>query len=499
MSKQALLVTGTSSDAGKTVITTGIIRMLANEGISVAPFKGQNMALNSFVTEGGDEIGRAQASQAQAGYATATALMNPVLLKPTSQSSSSVLVMGQPFGEFSARDYQKTKAALVGIVDQAFEELLRSYDVVIAEGAGSPAEINLLDNDLVNLGFASRVGISSLLVGDIDRGGVFASLYGTVAILPDELSRLIKGFVINKFRGDASLLDAGISRLFSMTNIPTLGIVPFLSGLDIDSEDSLGFASLFLGASGRSLAALVVGIIHLPFISNFTDFEPLANDDQVRLVRIENASDIAFVDVVIIPGTKATVSDLTYLRENRFVEAIMDHVSLGKGLIGICGGYQMLTEKVLDGIESPSEVVEGLSIIPGMTRFESSKVLRQVQGSVVLGASGIPFSGYQIHFGRVCLDNTRNSLFAIRSSNLDSPELEYEGYVDQGIIGTTCHGIFESGQVRNLILGRLGKLVGKSYSASGDFGSVRDDYFDRCAELVESYVGKVAIHRLLSI
>lgn len=495
---KGLLITGTSSDAGKSVITTGIIRMLANLKVSVAPFKGQNMALNSYVTADGHEIGRAQASQAMAGFVEPSVIMNPVLLKPTSNVESSVLVMGKPYGNYGAKEYQSLKKELVEIVDDSFNKLSRQYDVVIAEGAGSPAEINLLENDLVNLGFAKRVGLKSILVGDIDRGGVFASLYGTLEILPRDLSSLIRGFVINKFRGDSSLLSTAIDHVANRTMVPFLGVVEFCKGLNFDIEDSLGLKGLFSQVGSLSSDKLIVGVVHLPHISNFTDFEPLAYDGGIQLVLIEAPSDIKGVDVLILPGTKATVIDLEYLATHEFIEEIISHANKGKGLIGICGGYQMLTREIFDGIESRQKVTRGLSLIEATTRFEPGKVLRQVDLSFDITNNEVTARGYQIHYGKVYLDSNENSLWYLNESG-QSQLIEREGYFLENVLGTSCHGIFESAQARDKIFGGLAGLVGKKYTSTTNFESLRQEYFDRCADLVERNIGAETIKRFVGI
>ena len=479
------------------MLVTGICRALSNLGYRVAPFKGQNMALNSFVTKDGGEIGRAQASQAMAARVEPEIAMNPVLLKPTSISSSSVVVMGQHSHELSALDYQRRKAELAPVVDAAFVDLSSRYDAVICEGAGSPAEINLLENDLVNLGFASRVGVNALVVGDIDRGGVFASLYGTKMILPPELSGRIKAFVINKFRGDAQLLAPGIEKLVELTSTPMLGVIPHRSGLDNDSEDSLALAELFSARRTHSRDALRVAIVPLAYISNFTDFEPLVFEDDLEVFLLEKPSQIRGSDLVVIPGTKATVSDLENLRDRGYDTAIASHIAMGKGVMGICGGYQIMSSEIQDDIESNSGTVHGLGYIPTETRFEAPKVLTQMRGDVAIGTHHGSFEGYQIHFGRVVQVPGKALLTNVSSGG--SAMGSEEGYFDQNIVGTSVHGIFDNDSARQVIMSHFASLVGKQFRSQLRFLDAREKYFDSCAQLVTTHIGLEPILRMLEL
>ncbi len=499
MKRHAMLVAGTSSSAGKSMIATGIARALSDAGLRVAPFKGQNMALNSFVTGSGGEIGRAQASQAMAARVEPEVSMNPVLLKPTSHTSSSVVVMGRHSQELGAMDYQSRKAELVGVVDSAFDDLASRFDAVICEGAGSPAEINLLENDLVNLGFAARSGIPALLVGDIDRGGVFASLYGTIAILPDELSKLIKAFAINKFRGDRALLQPGIDRLADMTGVPVLGVVPFASGLGSDAEDSLGLVELFAISDRRPPKSdlLRIGIVALPYISNFTDFEPLVYEENLDVRLLASPAGVHDCDLIVIPGTKATVSDLAFLRASGFAEAIRIHLERGGSVMGICGGYQMLTAEIYDTVESGAGRVSGLGIIPSTATFSATKVLTQGAGTLGLGVGPAEALGYQIHFGKVASIQGKALLDNFRATG--SHEASSEGYLDGGVVATTLHGIFDSDAARAALIGYFAERAGKSFRSSFSFSVHREQYFDRCAELVTTHIGLDPIYRLLGL
>ncbi|MGH8887757.1 MAG: cobyric acid synthase, partial [Egibacteraceae bacterium] len=333
-----LLVAGTASDAGKTVVVAGICRWLARQGVKVAPFKAQNMALNSVVTVDGAEIGRAQAMQAAAAGVEPEAAMNPVLLKPTGERTSQVIVMGQPVGTEDARTYQQRKPALLEVALRALEDLRDRYDVVICEGAGSPAEINLREGDFVNMGLARAAGLPTVVVGDIDRGGVFAALYGTLALLDPADRALIGGLLINKFRGDPDLLTPGLARLEQLTGRPVLGVLPWREGLWLDVEDSLALESRPVPAG----AGLDVAVVRLRRMSNFTDLDALAAEPGVRVRFTTDATDVARADLVVLPGTKTTVADLALVRAWGIDGALAARARRGDPVLGICGGYQML-------------------------------------------------------------------------------------------------------------------------------------------------------------
>ena len=358
------MVCGTTSDAGKSTLTAGLCRLLARRGVSVAPFKGQNMSLNAMVTRQGGEMGRAQWLQAVAAGAEPEVAMNPVLLKPTGERTSQVIVLGRPAGEHEAAGYHAGKERLVEVVDGALDSLRRRFDVVVCEGAGSPAEINLLEHDIVNLGLATRAGMPAILVGDIERGGVFAHLFGTVAVLPDELAAAVRGFVINRFRGDPDLLGNGPTQLEARTGVPTLGVLPFLPGLELDAEDALAVPRTWVAAPS---GALDVAAILLPRLSNFTDLDPLVAEPGVHLRWVGRAAELGQPDLVVLPGTRATVSDLASLHERGLVGAIS---ALRDGpsppvVLGLCGGFQMLGSAIEDpeGIESTGPA-EGLGWLP---------------------------------------------------------------------------------------------------------------------------------------
>src|SRR4051794_22640037 len=448
--KGALLVAGTASDAGKSTVVAALCRSLTRRGVSVAPFKAQNMSLNSTVTPGGAEIGRAQAMQAAACGIEPEAAMNPVLIKPSGRHRSQVLVMGTPYAEATARSYLDLKPALRTPVLAALDDLRARFDVVVCEGAGSPAEINLRRNDLANMGLARAAGLPVMLVGDIDRGGVFPALYGTVALLEPEDQALIAGFVINKFRGDPSILQPGVDMLEHLTGRPTLGVLPWLDGPFIDAEDSLA-----LQRQHATAGTLDVVVIRLRWMSNFTDVDALAAEPGVSVRYSRNPADVERADLVVLPGTKATVEDLKRLRADGLDAALRNRTG---PILGICGGYQMLGERIADGVES-DEDAEGLGLLPVNTVFAREKLLRQTSGTVW----GLPATGYEIRHGRV---------------DRDEPLVEREH-----VLGTAWHGLLEGDAIRRAILAWVAERQGRAWTpGTTAFQDVREAHLDRLAD-----------------
>src|SRR3954452_22567365 len=395
----ALLVCGTASDAGKSVVTAGICRWLARAGVRVAPFKAQNMANNSAVTARGAEIGRAQALQAAAAGGQPEAAMNPVLIKPSGERHSQVLLMGRRYADADARSYQDLKPVLREAVLDALADLRARYDVVVCEGAGSPAEINLRAGDLANMGLARAGDIPVVLVGDIDRGGVFASLYGSLALLEPDDQALVAGFVINKFRGDDTILAPGLEQLHALTGRPTLGVLPWMEGMWLDAEDSLALeAPRPEAAAALGGDTLEVAVVRLRWMSNFTDVDALTAEPGVSVCFTRSPADVERADLVLVPGTKATVEDLERLRAGGLDEALARRAAAGHPILGVCGGYQMLGEAIEDEVESRRGTVAGLGLLPVRTRFAVEKRLRRVSGTVAL-AGGAPASGYEIRHG----------------------------------------------------------------------------------------------------
>jgi adenosylcobyric acid synthase len=466
----ALLIAGTTSDAGKSLVTAALCRALARRGVSVAPFKAQNMSNNSMVV-GADpagEIGRAQWVQALAAGVEPEVAMNPVLLKPGADQHSHVIVNGQPAGTISSSEFIGGRTHLAATAFAAFDDLRSRFDVVVCEGAGSPAEINLRSGDYTNMGLAQHGGMPVIVVGDIDRGGVFASLFGTVALLAAADQRLIAGFVINKFRGNDALLQPGIDRLTALTGRPTLGVLPWSPDVWLDSEDALDVASQPGGTSPSrgtsSSATLRVGVVRLPRISNFTDVDALALEPDVDLRWVSDARGIADVDLVVLPGTRATISDLGWLRWRGIDRAMLEHSAAGRAVLGICGGFQMLGRSISDpdGAEGDAGAeVAGLGLLDVATVFGANKVLRRH-----------PDGSYEIHHGR------------IRTEAWD------DGWVRAGAVwGTMKHGSLESDTTRAAVLEHAAAAVGQSWQPSEvSFAAAREGRLDVLGDLVDKHL-----------
>jgi len=489
-----LMVCGTSSDAGKSHVVTGLCRLLARRGISVAPFKAQNMALNSYVTTAGHEIGRAQGVQALAAGVEPVVAMNPILLKPTGERASQVIVNGQPIGHLSAAEYHDLKPRLLATVLDALGDLRRRFDVVIVEGAGSPAEINLLDHDIVNLRIAAEADLAAVVVGDIDRGGVFAALYGTVMVLPDHYRKLIRAFLINKFRGDPALLGGGLDDLERRCGVPTIGVLPFIADVALDAEDSVALDGLRPRPAAPVLAdALDVAVIRFPRLANVTDVDALAIEPGVSVRLVGRPDALGAPDLVVLPGTKATVADQAWLRESGLAAAIVERHRTGTVILGICGGYQMMGRTILDGVESEEGRVDGLGWLDVTTVFRPDKLTRRRSGR----ALGQAVVGYQIHHGRT----TRGDR-ACGWIDLDGGEVE--GAADgppsaARVFGTSLHGLFERDAFRAAFLGVVAERRGKAFTAAGvSFSAARQDQFDRLADLLEDNVDLNALGRLIA-
>jgi adenosylcobyric acid synthase len=482
------MVCGTGSDVGKTTVVAGLCRLLARRGVRVAPFKAQNMALNSVVTDGGHEIGRAQALQAAAARVPAEVEMNPVLLKPTSERTAQVVVRGHAVGVMGAVEYHNFKPRLFEVVLDALADLRARYDVVLLEGAGSPAEINLLEHDIANLRVASAAGIDAVLVGDIDRGGVFASLYGTVALLPEPQRARVRGFVINKLRGDPALLGDGSAQLEARCGIPTVGVLPWVEGPGLDAEDSLALRAPASDVSVPLAEVLDVAVVTLPRIANFTDVDPLVVEPGVRVRFVHDPAGLGDPDLVVVPGSKATVDDLGWLRARGLADALA-HIS-GVGL-GICGGYQMLGRGLDDPIESAAGFVEGLGLLPVSTQFEAEKVLRRCRGT----ALECPIDGYQIHHGRVHAEGGEPFVALDRSGG----EPVLDGVQSGRWYGTTVHGLFEADRFRGAFLARVAAQAGKRFVASGvSYETHRQARIDHLADVLDAHLDVSALDAFIA-
>jgi len=476
------MVLGTTSDAGKTVVTTGLCRALVRRGLRVAPFKAQNMSNNSMVTVDGAEIGRAQWVQALASRAEPEAAMNPVLLKPGSDLRSHVVVMGRPAGSLDAGEFAGRRTALARAAYDAFDDLADRFDVVVCEGAGSPAEINLRAHDYVNLGLARHAGIPSLLVGDIDRGGVFAAMHGTLALLDETDQALVCGLVVNRFRGDRGLLRPGLEQVEALTGRPVLGVVPWLPGLWLDSEDTLSVRERPTApAPGR--APLRVAVVRLPRISNFTDLDALGLEPDVEVDFVDDPGAVRSADVVVLPGTRATISDLGWLRERGLADAVRDHAARGRPVLGICGGFQMLGREVADpdGVEgTPGTRVAGLGLLDATTTFGHDKVLGTPSGT----ALGAPVTGYEIHHGRVRVGDGEEVPGGVRSGP---------------VLGTMWHGCLEGDAFRAAWLQETATAAGREGLSFGtvSFAAAREARIDAIADALEEHLDLDAVLRLV--
>jgi adenosylcobyric acid synthase len=482
--KGAILVAGTSSDAGKSMITAGLCRWLARQGVSVAPFKAQNMSLNSFVTAGGAEIGRAQAMQAAAAGIEPEARMNPVLLKPGSDRRTQVVLLGHPVSEVDALEYREHKARLLEVALDSLSQLRREYDVVICEGAGSPAEINLRQTDIANMGLARAADLPVIVVGDIDRGGVFAAMHGTLALLEAADQALVAGFVINKFRGAPELLESGLQMLRGLTGRQVLGVVPFTDGLWLDIEDSL---SLDAGRRPAALAphgaeVLRVSVVRLPRISNVTDVDALSAEPGVLVRFATTPAELADADLVVLPGTRATVDDLIWLRERGLADIISARAARGLPVLGICGGYQMLGRTIDDQVESRAGTVPGLGLLPVRVSFGPDKRLARPSGS----AYGAAVAAYEIHHGIATVEDAGATPFL-------------DGCRVASTWGTSWHGTLENDAFRRAFLAEVAELAGRDFVAAPgtSFAAVRQAHLDAMGDLVTAHLDTAALSRLI--
>ncbi|HEU0086122.1 MAG TPA: cobyric acid synthase [Pseudonocardiaceae bacterium] len=484
----ALLVAGTTSDAGKSVLVAGICRWLARRGVSVAPFKAQNMSNNSVVTPDGGEIGRAQALQAAACGIEPAVRLNPVLLKPGSDRSSQVVILGRADGTVSAASYRHRSAELLEVVLGALATLRAEHDVVICEGAGSPTEINLRGTDIANMGLARAAGLPVLVVGDIDRGGVLAHLFGTLALLGPADQALVAGFVINKFRGDPDLLAPGLVQLRALTGRPSYGVLPWNDGLWLDAEDSLAYPTdrvVGRPAAPRGTQWLRVAVVRLPRISNGTDVDALACEPGVVVRYVTEPSRLADADLVVLPGSKSTVADLDWLRRTGLAAAVAGHAAAGRPVLGVCGGYQMLGRRIVDDVESGVGEVPGLGLLDLEVVFDRAKHLGHPCGT----AFGAPVTGYEIHHGRVA---HRGDPPLIADAD--------EGSDGGHVLGTHWHGLFENDAFRRILLARVACLAGRPGfrpASDTDFTAVRAAHLDLLGDLVEFHLDTTALTELI--
>ena len=496
---KTIMIQGTMSNAGKSLLTAGLCRIFRQDGYRVAPFKSQNMALNSYITSEGLEMGRAQVMQAEAAGIEPSVLMNPILLKPTNDTGSQVIVNGEVLGTMSARDYFKYKKNLVPDIMKAFRALAEKNDIIVIEGAGSPAEINLKTDDIVNMGMAKMADAPVLLAGDIDRGGVFAQLYGTVELLEPEERNRIRGLIINKFRGDKTILDPGIEMLEEKCGIPVVGVAPYLD-IQVEDEDSL--TERF--DRGQETGLIDIAVIRIPRISNFTDFNPLESIPGVSLRYVKHTSDLKNPDVIILPGTKNTMEDLRWLRESGMEALILKAADRGTLIFGICGGYQMLGETLSDphGVEAGGSM-RGMGLLPMDTIFAEKKTRTQVTGRFLdldgdyETLSEVEFTGYEIHMGDSVRRNPAKPCTSVRDGVTGKEKTE--GTFTRNVCGTYVHGIFDKEETALALIRAAGKKKGVDVSRMEgvDFASFKEQQYDILAAELRKHLDMKKIYEIL--
>lgn len=484
---KAIMIQGTMSNAGKSIIAAALCRIFKQDGFKVAPFKSQNMALNSYITDEGLEMGRAQVVQAEAAGVKPSVLMNPILLKPTNDKGSQVIVNGEVQGDMNAVDYFKYKKKLVPYIVKAYNKLSEMYDIIVIEGAGSPAEINLKQDDIVNMGMAKMADAPVLLVGDIDRGGVFAQLYGTVMLLDDEEKSRIKGTIINKFRGDVEILRPGLDMIENLTNVPVVGVVPY-GHFMIDDEDSL--SERF---ENKTVNVIDIAVVRFPRISNFTDFNVFECIDGVSVRYVNNVSEIGNPDMIILPGSKNTVADLLWMRENGIEAAVKKSKC---PIFGICGGYQMLGEKITDtdGVENGGSV-RGMGLLPMETEFKTEKTRTIVNGvfenmtGTLKSLNGTEFEGYEIHMGKSefsvpCMTKLSNG--------------KQDGISQGDVYGSYVHGIFDkcADKIIKCLCDKKG--IDSTKIKSIDMAELKEREYDRLADMVRESLDMDLIYKIIN-
>ncbi len=493
---KALMIQGTMSNAGKSLIAAGLCRVFKQDGYKVAPFKAQNMALNSFITREGLEMGRAQVVQAEAAGVEPSVLMNPILLKPTTDMGSQIIVNGEVWGQLSARDYFAQKKQLLPEVLKAYRTLSEQNDVIVIEGAGSPVEINLKDNDVyVNMDMAKAAKAPVLLVGDIDRGGVFAQLYGTATLLRDDERALVKGVIINKFRGDQTILDPGIKQLEDLIHIPVVGVVPWVR-LDIDDEDSLSER-----LQNREAALIDIAVIRLPRLSNFTDFKALEGVDGVSVRYISSTRQFGEPDLVILPGTKNTMADLLWLRQSGMEAKIQRYADIGGAVLGICGGYQMLGAELSDpfGVEQGG-TIRGMGLLPVSTVFTKEKTRTRVNGrflkmeGVFSALSGKTFEGYEIHMGA-----TESGSPVYELTDTVSGTTRTDGCWNGNVFGSYVHGLLDGDEAAGTLIRALAVKKGVDPEDIGKISGEehKEQQYDLLAETLRKSMDMEAVYRIL--
>lgn len=498
---KSIMIQGTMSNAGKSILVGGLCRVFRQDGHHPAPFKSQNMALNSYITEEGLEMGRAQVMQAEAAGIKPKVCMNPILLKPTNDTGSQVIVNGEVIGAMSAKEYYAHKKEYIPSILKAYHELEKEHDIIVIEGAGSPAEINLKDDDIVNMGMAEMVDAPVLLVGDIDRGGVFAQIVGTLELLEEKERQRVKGTIINKFRGDKEILKPGLTMLEERTNIPVTGVVPYFY-LDIDDEDSL--TERFHKKDTTGL--IDIAVIRLPRISNFTDFAALECIEEVAVRYVSTVAELGEPDAVLIPGSKNTMEDLLWMRQNGLEAKIVRHAAKGKLVFGICGGYQMLGEEISDphGIEHGGEI-RGMELLPMKTVFESQKTRTRVHGhfhkveGMLANLSGAEVEGYEIHMGTTTFTDASESLLQLENELQGSQKAD--GCAKGSVYGCYVHGIFDTTEVlKGLITALLEqKGLDADQIQNFDMAAYKEEQYDKLADVIRANLDMDAVYEMMGM
>lgn len=499
-----LMVQGTSSSVGKSLFTTALCRIFARAGYRVAPFKSQNMSLNSAVTVEGGEIGRAQAAQAEAAGIEPTVDMNPILLKPEADHRSQVVVRGRPVASVSFSEYARMKPDLVRVAAESLDRLRLAYDVVLIEGAGSPVEINLRDGEIVNMRIAKLADAPVLLVGDIDRGGVFAAFVGTLGLLPPDDRARVAGFIVNKFRGDPSLLTPGFDELTARTGISVLGVVPYIAESLVPAEDSLSLDDL---ERRTGPAAVEIAVPRLPRIANFDDFEPLAREPEVRVVFARVPEDLARADVIVLPGSKNTAEDLGWLRRTGLGSAITKAAADGLPVIGICGGYQMLGVEVRDPhrVESDATTTPGLGLLQTVTVLEREKTTARVRARVTqtagvfADAAGLEIEAYEIHMGRTDVAETQRPFAVLQRHGRRAEEPDGALNTAGNVVGTYLHGLFVNGGLRRALLAQLAARKGQAPDPRWGALTAPYERYDRLADIVAASCDLATLGKLVAL
>lgn len=493
----AIMLQGTASDVGKSVLAAGLCRIFYQDGLKVAPFKAQNMSLNSGITPDGKEMGRAQIFQAEAANIAPDVRMNPVLLKPTSDRQAQVVLMGRVAKNMDAVSYHHFKTELRARVREVYQSLAADYEAIVLEGAGSPAEINLRDRDIVNMGMAEMACCPVLLVADIDRGGVFAAIYGTLALLQEHERWRVKGVIINKFRGDVALLTSGIEQIEALTGVPVVGVMPWL---DIDLEDEDGVALQRGKYAHSDKRELNIVVVQLPHIANFTDFNALAAQPDARVRYVSRAHDLAGADLLILPGSKNTLGDLQWLRESGVADALIAQHEKRVPVIGICGGYQMLGGEIIDEVESGLGAAQGLGLLDVATRFAQEKTTLRVYGEsltlpgMLACVSGLALQGYEIHMGETTLGKT-----TLPFARLGEDKRDGAVSADGLVMGSYLHGLFDSGAFTRALLDGLRRCKGLAPfdGDAPDYAAWKSQQFDRLASAMREHIDITKIYQIM--